>query len=49
MNEGQCMLIVENGKIVDFSAEPGEYIYQTGTEPSMLDSGWKGLKRALKR
>lgn len=49
VNEGQCMLIVENGKIVDFSAEPGEYIYQTGTEPSMLDSGWKGLKESFKK
>ncbi len=34
---------------MDFSAEPGEYIYQTGTEPSMLDSGWKGLKESFKK
>lgn len=49
VNEGQCMLIVENGRIVDFCAEPGEYIYQTGTEPSMLDSGWHGLKESFKK
>jgi len=49
VNEGQCMLIVENGKVVDFSAEPGAYEYRTGTEPSMLDSGWKGLKESFKK
>lgn len=49
VNEGQCMLIVENGRIVDFCAEPGEYIYQTGTEPSMLDSGWHGLKESFRK
>lgn len=49
VNEGQCMLIVENGKVVDFSAEPGAYIYRTGTEPSMLDSGWQGLKDSFKK
>ncbi len=49
VNDGQCMLIVENGKVVDFSAEPGGYIYQTGTEPSMFDSGFQGLKESFKR
>ena len=49
INEGQCMLIVENGRIVDFCAEPGEYLYQMGTEPSMLDSGWHGLKESFKK
>ena len=33
---GQCMMIVEQGKIVDFSAEPGEYTYDTSTEPSIF-------------
>ena len=32
------MIIVENGKIVDFCGEPGGYIYNTGTEPSLFDS-----------
>ncbi len=49
VNDGQCMLIVENGKVVDFSAEPGGYIYQTGTEPSMFDSGFQGLKESFKK
>ena len=33
---GQCMIIVEQGKIVDFSAVPGEYTYDTSTEPSIF-------------
>lgn len=49
VNEGQFMMIVENGKVVDFSAEAGAFIYRTGTEPSMLDSGWKGLKESFKK
>ena len=47
VNEGQFMMLVENGKVVDFSAEPGAFTYRTGTEPSMLDNGWKGLKLSL--
>ena len=31
--DGQCMLIVENGRVLDFCAEPGQYVYQTGTSP----------------
>ena len=34
--DGQCMIIVEQGKIVDFCAEPGEYTYDTSTEPSIF-------------
>ena len=34
--DGQCMMIVEQGKVVDVSAEPGEYIYDTSTEPSIF-------------
>ncbi len=36
VNNGQCMIIVEQGKVVEFSAEPGEYIYDTSTEPSLF-------------
>jgi membrane protease subunit (stomatin/prohibitin family) len=36
INDGQCMLIVEQGKVVDICAEPGEYRYDTSTEPSLL-------------
>ena len=34
--DGQCMLIVEQGKIVDICAEPGEYVYDISTEPSIF-------------
>ena len=47
VNEGQCMLIVENGKIVDFTTEAGAYTYDTGTEPSLFDSGFSGLKESF--
>ncbi len=33
---GQCMMIVEQGKIVDICAEPGEYTYDLSTEPSLF-------------
>ncbi len=34
--DGQCMLIVEQGKVVDLCAEPGEYTYDMSTEPSLF-------------
>lgn len=36
VNEGQCMIIVEQGKIVEFCSEPGEFVYDTSTEPSIF-------------
>lgn len=38
INEGQCMMIVEQGKVVEFSAQPGEFVYDTSTEPSIFSS-----------
>ena len=38
VNEGQCMIIVEQGKVVDVCAEPGEYVYDSFTEPSLFCS-----------
>ena len=32
--DGQCMLIVEQGRVVDVCAETGEYIYDMSSEPS---------------
>lgn len=36
VNEGQCMMIVEQGKVVEVCAEPGEFVYDTSTEPSVF-------------
>ena len=34
--DGQCMIIVEQGKIVEFCAEPGEFTWDNSTEPSIF-------------
>lgn len=34
--DGQCMVIVEQGKIVEFCAIPGEFTYDTSSEPSVF-------------
>lgn len=34
--DGQCMIIVEQGKIVEVCAEPGEFTYDSSTEPSVF-------------
>ncbi len=36
VNAGQMLLVVENGQIIDFTAEPGGYEYRSKTEPSMF-------------
>lgn len=34
--DGQCMLIVDQGKIAEVCAEPGEFLYDASTEPSVF-------------
>ena len=48
--DGQCMMIVDQGKIVDFCARPGEYIYDQNAEPTLLygDFNTDKLKAVLK-
>ncbi|MDD6212627.1 MAG: SPFH domain-containing protein [Clostridiales bacterium] len=36
VNAGQCMLIVEQGKVAEVCCEPGEFIYDASTEPSIF-------------
>ena len=48
--DGQCMVIVEQGKIVEVCAEPGEFIYDTSTEPSIFYGGLgKGILNTFKQ
>lgn len=39
--DGQCMLIVEQGKIVEVCAQPGEFTYDTSIEPSIFTGDLK--------
>ncbi len=34
--DGQCMIIVDQGKVVEVCAEPGEFTYDASTEPSLF-------------
>lgn len=36
VNDGQCMMIVEQGKVVEFCAEAGEFKWDASTEPSIF-------------
>ena len=44
--DGQCMMIVDQGRIAEFCAEPGEFTYDASTEPSIFsgDLGQSILK-----
>lgn len=47
--DGQCMIIVDNGKVVEVCAEPGEFTYDTSTEPSIFYGGLgKGILDTFK-
>ncbi|MBQ7841038.1 MAG: SPFH domain-containing protein [Lachnospiraceae bacterium] len=45
INEGQCMVIVDQGAIVDVCAEAGEFVYDTSSEPSIF---YGDLKESIK-
>ena len=44
VNEGQCVMIVEQGKIVEFAAEAGEYTWNSSSEPTIFQGGLEGLE-----
>ena len=44
VHEGQCMIIVDNGKVVEFCAEAGRFTYDSSSQPSLLCGANKGLK-----
>jgi membrane protease subunit (stomatin/prohibitin family) len=34
--DGQCMILVDQGKVTELCAEPGEFLYDSGTEASIM-------------
>ena len=50
VGEDQFLIVVVDGKIVDFTAEAGQYTFDKGTEPSMFYGGFgKGLIESFKK
>ena len=53
VNEGQCMIIVDQGQVVEFCAEAGEFVYDNSSEPSLftgsLSEGVKNTFQAVGR
>lgn len=49
VNEGQFLLLIENGNIIDYTAEPGGFIWQSGAEPGFFEGNpQNGLRNTLK-
>ena len=48
--DGQCMMIVDQGKVVDLCAEPGQYIFDINAEPTIFygEFGFGKIKEVLK-
>ena len=46
--DGQCMIIVEQGKVVEVCAEPGQFTYDASTEPSIFSGSLgEGISRTF--
>ncbi len=48
VNDGQCMMIVDQGAIVEVCAEPGQFTYDASSEPSVFAGGFDGLIASFK-
>lgn len=49
VSDGQCMIIVDQGQVVEVCAVPGEYIYDMSTEPSLFGGSLgKNIKETFK-
>lgn len=47
--DGMCMMLIDNGVIVEFVAEAGVYTYDTVSEPTIFEDGFfKGIKETIK-
>lgn len=50
VNEGQAALIIDNGKIVEFCAEAGKFIWDSSSEPSLFGGDFfEGLADSFKK
>lgn len=50
VNEGQCMIIVDQGAIVEVCADAGEFVYDSSSEPSIFYGGLKdGIVNSFKQ
>ncbi|QRG86587.1 SPFH domain-containing protein [Bulleidia sp. zg-1006] len=47
VSDGQCLLVVENGKVIDLVGEPGEYIYDKNAEPSIFLGSFKDAVKSV--
>ena len=46
--DGQCMMIVDQGQIVEFASEPGAYTYDASTEPTVFCGNLgEGIKKSF--
>ncbi len=49
IHEGQCMILVSQGKVTELCAEPGEFVYDNASSPSIFYGGLgKGILESFK-